>query len=200
MPSWDRFIVELKSKYLLCFSKVEIEKSEPIVRERVRRRKVPYKIPEINDYTMVNGESRSKVSIETNDLPAVSGGLWTDEDLYELSQMVNKFPAGTSDRWQKVAKAMHRPVPEVAYMANKMKENGYKVPTPGETVDPITLEPKKIKTRATEDSESSENLWTQVQQKALENALMKFPKGSTDNRWDKISKCVPNKTKVSILY
>lgn len=145
----------------------------------------------------MNGDSRAKVNTETNDPPVVSGGLWTDEDLYELSQMVNKFPAGTSDRWQKVAKAMHRPVPEVTYMANKMKENGYKVPTPGETVEPINQEPKKIKTRATEDVESSENSWTQVQQKALENALVKFHKGSTDNRWDKISKCVPDKTKVS---
>lgn len=145
----------------------------------------------------MNGDSRAKVNTETNDAPVVSGGLWTDEDLYELSQMVNKFPAGTSDRWQKVAKAMRRPVPEVSYMANKIKENGYKVPTPGETVEPITQEPKKIKTRATEDVESSENSWTQVQQKALENALIKIPKGSTDNRWEKISKCVPDKTKVS---
>lgn len=112
--------------------------------------------------------------------------------------MVNKFPAGTSDRWQKVAKAMHRPVPEVAYMANKMKQNGYKVPTPGENIEPINEEPKKIKTRAAENLESDEHVWTQIQQKALENALVKFPKGSTENRWEKISKCVPNKTKVSI--
>lgn len=129
----------------------------------------------------------------------VAGGLWTDEDLYELSQMVNKFPPGTSDRWQKVAKEMQRPATEVAFMANKMKQNGYKVPNPGETVESvITEEPKKIKTRATENLESSESSsWTQIQQKTLENALVKFPKGSTENRWEKISKCVPNKTKVN---
>lgn len=177
---------------------MEYEKPEPVIRERIRRRKVPYKIPEINDYSNSNGDTRGKVNAETNDPPAVSGGLWTDEDLYELSQMVNKFPAGTSDRWQKVAKAMNRPVPEVAYMANKMKQNGYKVPTPGETIEPIDEEPKKVKTRAIENLETDENVWTQIQQKALENALVKFPKGSTENRWEKISKCVPNKTKVSI--
>jgi len=114
--------------------------------------------------------------------------------------MVNKFPPGTSDRWQKVGKAMQRPVLEVAFMANKMKQNGYKVPTPGETVESINEEPKKVKTRATDNLETSdENSWTQIQQKTLENALIKFPKGSTENRWEKISKCVPNKTKVSVL-
>lgn len=112
--------------------------------------------------------------------------------------MVNKFPPGTSDRWQKVAKAMKRPVPEVAFMANKMKQNGYKVPNPEEIVESvITEEPKKIKTRATENLESSNSSWNQMQQKALESALVKFPKGSTENRWEKISKCVPNKTKVN---
>lgn len=173
---------------------MEYEKPEPVIRERVRRRKVPYKIPEINDYPTSNGETRGKINSEKIETPAVSGGLWTDEDLYELSQMVNKFPPGTSDRWQKVAKVMQRPVPEVAYMANKMKQNGYKIPTTNETV--ITEEPKKIKTRGTENLESIDSSWSQVQQKSLENALIKFPKGSTDNRWEKISKCVPNKTKV----
>lgn len=179
---------------------MEYEKPEPIIRERVRRRKVPYKIPEINDYASTNGDTRGKTHTEKVDTSAVAGGLWTDEDLYELSQMVNKFPPGTSDRWQKVAKAMQRPVPEVAFMANKMKQNGYKVPNPGETVESvITEEPKKVKTRATENLESSDSSWTQIQQKTLENALVKFPKGSTDNRWEKISKCVPNKTKVNIF-
>jgi len=177
---------------------VEFEKPEPVIRERIRRRKTPYKIPEINDYKNTNGDTRGKVNTENSDTPAVAGGLWTDEDLYELSQMVNKFPPGTSDRWQKVGKAMQRPVPEVAYMANKMKQNGYKVPTPGETIEPE--EPKKVKTRAAENLDSTESSWTQIQQKTFENALIKFPRGSTDNRWEKISKCVPNKTKVSLKF
>lgn len=144
-------------------------------------------------------DTSGKINADKSDPPVVAGGLWTDEDLQELSQMVNKFPPGTSDRWQKVAKAMQRPVPEITYMANKMKQNGFKLPTPGETVEPvITEEPKKIKTRATENNESSDSSWTQIQQKTLENALIKFPKGSTENRWEKISKCVPNKTKVSL--
>lgn len=176
---------------------MEIEKPELVVRERVRRRKIPYKIPEINDYTRNNiaGDTHEKVTVEKNETPAIAGGLWTDEDLLELSQMVNKFPPGTSDRWQKVAKAMQRPVPEVTYMANKMKQIGYKVPNSSEIV--TTEEPKKVKTKATENLESNDSSWTQTQQKTLENALIKYPKGITENRWEKIAKCVPNKTKVS---
>lgn len=178
---------------------MNIEKPEPVIRERIRRRKVPYKIPEINDYTNSNSDVHGKINTDKNDTPMVVGSLWTDEDLNELSQMVNKFPAGTSDRWQKIAKAMQRPVPEVTYMANKIKQSGYKVPTLDNLVDStITDEPKKIKTRAPENLESGDSSWTQVQQKALENSLIKYPKGSTENRWEKISKCVPKKTKVCI--
>lgn len=46
---------------------------------------------------------------------------------------------------------------------------------------------------------SSEAVWSQVQQKALENALAKYPRGGASDRWDKISKSVPDKTKVHLL-
>ncbi|XP_045714133.1 dnaJ homolog subfamily C member 1 [Phyllostomus hastatus] len=47
---------------------------------------------------------------------------------------------------------------------------------------------KKERSRATEEP------WTQNQQKLLELALQQYPKGSSD-RWDKIAKCVPSKSK-----
>lgn len=179
-----------------------IEKPEPVIRERIRRRKVPYKIPEINDYGSIsNGDLLGKTNIEKNETTLVVGSLWTDEDLNELSQMVSKFPAGTSDRWQKIAKAMQRPVPEVTFMANKIKQSGYKLPTSDSTdstsVDSaITDELKKTKAKPLEYLESGDSSWSQLQQKSLENALIKYPKGVTENRWEKIAKCVPKKTKV----
>ncbi|XP_027784372.1 dnaJ homolog subfamily C member 1 [Marmota flaviventris] len=47
---------------------------------------------------------------------------------------------------------------------------------------------KKERTHATEEP------WTQNQQKLLEMALQQYPKGASD-RWDKIAKCVPAKSK-----
>ncbi|XP_055970511.1 dnaJ homolog subfamily C member 1 [Sorex fumeus] len=41
---------------------------------------------------------------------------------------------------------------------------------------------------------TTEEPWTQSQQKLLELALQQYPKGSSD-RWDKIAKCVPSKSK-----
>ncbi|XP_078283836.1 dnaJ homolog subfamily C member 1 isoform X2 [Rhinoraja longicauda] len=43
-------------------------------------------------------------------------------------------------------------------------------------------------------SEETVELWNQNQQKLLELALQQYPKG-TSERWDKIAKCVPGKTK-----
>ncbi|KAJ7322254.1 hypothetical protein JRQ81_018541 [Phrynocephalus forsythii] len=49
-------------------------------------------------------------------------------------------------------------------------------------------------TRKRERCRSSEDLWTQNQQKLLELALQQYPKG-TEERWDKIAKYVPGKSK-----
>ncbi|XP_062423698.1 dnaJ homolog subfamily C member 1 [Rhea pennata] len=48
--------------------------------------------------------------------------------------------------------------------------------------------------RRKEKSRVSEEFWTQNQQKLLEMALQQYPKGTSD-RWDKIAKCVPGKSK-----
>lgn len=58
-------------------------------------------------------------------------------------------------------------------------------------------EPKKVKTKGGKvGEEGDESTWTQVQQKAFEQALATYPKGSASDRWEKIAKCVPGKTKV----
>lgn len=57
----------------------------------------------------------------------------------------------------------------------------------------------KVKTRAekTDLAAGSDEAWNTIQQKALEKALKQFPKG-TDQRWDRIAKAVPEKTKVMV--
>lgn len=125
--------------------------------------------------------------------PPVSGGLWTDDDLAELVRLVKKFPPGTAARWEKVANAMGRTVAEVTHMAKKVKEDGYRVTSAGATTESEPQKPSKVKTRVAVEVDNQE--WSQVQQKALEAALTKYPKGGNPDRWDKIAKCVPGKTK-----
>ncbi|PSN38357.1 hypothetical protein C0J52_06932 [Blattella germanica] len=100
---------------------------------------------------------------------AVSGGLWTDDDLAELVRLVKKFPPGTPARWEKIASNMGRSVSEVTHMAKKVKEDGYRVAA-SEPVESEPPKPTKVKTRAAEAEVAPE--WSQVQQKALEAALI----------------------------
>lgn len=67
---------------------------------------------------------------------------------------------------------------------------------PGESVEEFSGEekPKKVKTRIENTVTNAE--WSQEQQKALEVALTKYPKGASVDRWEKIANCVEGKTKV----
>ncbi|XP_075969963.1 uncharacterized protein F54F2.9 [Anticarsia gemmatalis] len=133
------------------------------------------------------------VPVKQSTAPVISGGLWTDDDLAELVRLVKKYPGGTAERWERIAETMCRSVPEVTHMAAKLKENCYKIPGQ-EPEQPVVVEPpKKVKTRKTE--EVSAGNWSQTQQKALEAALAKYPKGGAGDRWQKISNAVPGKTK-----
>nr|CAD7454811.1 unnamed protein product [Timema tahoe] len=143
----------------------------------------------------------------------VSGGLWTDDDLVELIRLVKKFPPGTPSRWEKVGSAMNRSVGEVTHMAKKVKDDGYRVGKPEGEIEedsPDDDKRRKVKTKggklgakllgseedgSDEGEGEKEPVWGQPQQKALEIALIKFPKGGTQDRWEKIAKCVPGKTK-----
>lgn len=79
-------------------------------------------------------------------------------------------------------------------MANKMKENCYKLPNEQDE-EPVQVKVKqKTKKEVTGEDENVKK-WSQTQQKTLEDALAKYPKGCAE-RWDKISDCVPDKTKV----
>ncbi|KAG6461852.1 hypothetical protein O3G_MSEX012893 [Manduca sexta] len=78
-------------------------------------------------------------------------------------------------------------------MAAKLKDNCYKIPGQ-EQEEPVVEVPKKVKTRKTEEI-SPAGVWSQSQQKALENALAKYPKGGAGDRWQKIAAAVPGKTK-----
>lgn len=172
----------------------EPEIVQKVDKKIARKRKPAFVLPEGPNFEIT---PTNKQAEENSAPPPVSGGLWTDDDLAELVQLVKKFPGGTPKRWEHIAEALGRSVPEVTFMANKMKANNFKVAVEEEEVQ----QPKvKQKTRAKieEKAEEGAKKWSQSQQKALEEALLKFPKGCLD-RWDRIAECVPDKTKVSFL-
>ncbi|XP_011497522.1 PREDICTED: dnaJ homolog subfamily C member 1-like [Ceratosolen solmsi marchali] len=167
--------------------------SEPVPRGP-RRRRQGFMPPERGEraarenYKKFNNETTNQ---QATDKQRVSGGLWTDDDILELIKLVKKFPGGTMNRWEKIAEIMNRTVNEVTHMAKKVKDEGLK---PNQQKDESAIEEsKKVKTRAEVIENTSE--WSQEQQKALEIALLKYPKGSSLDRWEKISSYIEGKTK-----
>ncbi|KRT78176.1 Chaperone [Oryctes borbonicus] len=172
--------------------KEEVEEEVITEPKPVRRRKPAFVLPEGPTFEatpvipVIESEQQNSVPL--------SGGLWTDDDLEQLIVLVKKIPGGTPGRWDLIAEALRRTVPEVTYMANKMKSNGYKLPSQVEEV----IEQPRVKQKTKGGKLGGElpqsSVWTQSQQKALEDALLKYPKGSLE-RWERIAECVLNKTK-----
>lgn len=90
---------------------------EPAEKVRtVKRRKVGFVPTERSDSELPpwpDQQSRNHTLVEdkVRTPPAsmpVSGGLWTDDDLAELIQLVKKYPGGTTERWERIGDAMNR--------------------------------------------------------------------------------------------
>ncbi|KAJ8683256.1 hypothetical protein QAD02_019048 [Eretmocerus hayati] len=165
---------------------------EPIPRGPRRRRQAFTPQERGSRTTRENHEKPNHTLHQVPEKPKVSGGLWTDDDIFELIRLVKKFPGGTQDRWEKIADLMNRSVSEVTHMAKKVKDEGLKPGQPSEEVQGEE-QPKKVKTRA--EAVESTTEWSQEQQKALEAALLKYPKSGSTDRWDKIAACVEGKTR-----
>ncbi|KAI5729595.1 hypothetical protein M8J76_004372 [Diaphorina citri] len=185
-------------------SSEESEQEVELSRGPRKRRGKGFVLPEVSssgETTPVKSARPSRPSpVETPAVP-LSGGLWTDDDLIELIRLVKKYPQGTPNRWERIAEQMRRSVGEITFMASKIKEDGYKIPNQNEDKAEVNLEDdvKKVKRRADDDSEaklaSTMKAWTSTEQKALENALKKFPKGCLGDRWEKIANSVPGRSK-----
>lgn len=188
---------ELMKKLILERQQQKADRKEGLRKRKEERAKLPEKTDEeLAAYSATIIKHKGNEEIKTK-VP-ISGGLWTDEDLHELTRLTKKYPGGTVDRWEIIAEAMHRNVSEVTFMAYKLKDNVYQ--TPGETerlMESINKElTKKIKTKSADvDTATAEKVWTQEQQKALEAAIQKYPKGGNEDRWSKIANSVPGKNK-----
>lgn len=117
-----------------------------------------------------------------------SAGAMEDE---EQETAAGEQEPGTTEgrprrrRSARVAEAVARVEPEEKLRGKRQKD--FDISEQNDSSD--EEKQKKERTRAAEEA------WTQSQQKLLELALQQYPKGASD-RWDKIAKCVPSKSKV----
>lgn len=170
----------------------EEPEAPPVKSKTVRKRNKGFVVPEGPNFETTFNNSNDSVNSSAPPLVS-SGGFWSDDDLAELVKLVKKYPGGTQGRWETIAEVMGRSVPEVTYMANKMKENCFKLPN--EQEEEVQIKVKQKTKKEVDSANDSVKKWNQTQQKALEDALAKYPKGCAE-RWDKIADCVPDKTKV----
>ncbi|TRY53826.1 hypothetical protein DNTS_002786 [Danionella cerebrum] len=108
------------------------------------------------------------------------------EDLLEQQQSENPSePTGAEDS---EGKALRRRVKKTAAALEERGKVRRQKDFDPSVVDNDSDEEKK------ERANGGEEMWTQNQQKLLELALQQYPRGTTE-RWDRIAKMVPDKTK-----
>lgn len=118
----------------------------------------------------------------------------------ELTRLAKKYPNGTLSRWEVIAEHMNRSVQEVTFMAARLKEPGQR-PTDSVAEAIVQEANKKAKKVVTDDKPLPTEVvtWSQEQQKLLETAIVKYPKTTVGDRWQKIANTVPGKTKEECL-
>lgn len=130
---------------------------------------------------------------------------WTDKDKSELIKAVNKFPAGTPNRWNKIADVMDRQPQDCISMDKQIRTNF----TSNNYLNNSTWSEKKTTVlnhkeapeptvKLDENFNETSDKWTQDQQAKFEKALKDFNK-DMPNRWDRIAEQVDHKTKVNQL-
>ena len=128
---------------------------------------------------------------------------WTDKDKSELIKAIVKYPAGASNRWNKIGELLNRTPQECIQMEKQMKTNfnssSYLNAATWSQTKTTVLNHKEeptISVKLDENSnETKSDDWSQEQQLAFEKALKEFNKDVL-NRWDRIAEKVSNKTKV----
>lgn len=175
-----------------------------------------------NGSHMNNGTHKHLEVIEEQNESSYSTEEWNEQATLALVKAMNKFPGGTINRWEKISAMIRRPVAEVTMKAKTLKSSSMatNVPTAlqgltgydnfgnekNDADENKNIKKKKVKlgiektvtltqqAPVVKEPKPDDLIWSQPQQRALENALLKYPKG-TDLRWEKIAEDIPGKTK-----
>lgn len=143
---------------------------------------------------------------------------WTEKELSLLAQGIAKFPGGVKDRWNIIANFVGtRSVKEIIAKANETKtatkqslgnivqiEDEFsksqqaKKKTQEISAEITKRDPSESQQQTSSSTQSTQSTdpsnWTAVEQKQLEQALVKFP-ASTPERWDQIAESIPTRSK-----
>ena len=163
-------------------------------------------------------------SEEDEEEPLITG-LWTDEESTVLVRLIKKYPAGTTDRWETIAKTMRRPLPQVTKMAEKLKNDTFtgkvsasvqgitgnedtshvgissevteKDPENGPImIGDYEVQMKKEKKKKDKATVDVKNVESWSQEQQQALELaLKENRKGTDGRWDKVANRVPGKSK-----
>jgi len=146
---------------------------------------------------------------------------WSSEDMALLIKAVNLFPAGTNQRWEVVAEFVNqhsnqtditRQPKETLAKAKEMQNSDFHLSSLKTEANQKAYENlqkgQKRDVKAVDDSEASKrtetaaeaqglnvNPWTADEQKLLEQALKTYPSSLGSERWEKISSCIPDRSK-----
>ncbi len=131
--------------------------------------------------------------------------IWTDVHKSALIKAVSRYPGGTADRWEKISKFVGKSSQQCIEMEKKLRTNFQASSSLNKTIgtsiqDAQSLISDDIMTMRDSDCEDdNKTIWSQDQQKLLENALKVVDKNVAD-RWERIAVMVPGKTKVIFLF
>ncbi|GMR41878.1 hypothetical protein PMAYCL1PPCAC_12073, partial [Pristionchus mayeri] len=111
-------------------------------------------------------------------------GVWSSEEMAELVKLATtKFPPGMGARWQHMSKALGRTVEDVTTAARRIKH---------------FQASEELSARQSIKVEDRSGEWSKEEQKLLEGALVKYPKG-TEERWERIAEELPGRTKEEVV-
>lgn len=196
---------------------VEEVDEEPVVQmnggNRRRNRK------EMNsEHMKLNPESVEKSNIkaavnstDSNSIPEepiqqINKTGWTDQDKNELIKAINKCPAGTQNRWNKIGDMLNRSAADCINMDKQLKSNfssnnhlNASTWTDTKTVlnrkeEPLPSVNLDENSNIDETMQGKKEVWSQEQQRLLEEALKSIGKDNS-NRWERIAEKVPEKSK-----
>ncbi|GLJ43373.1 hypothetical protein SUGI_0900990 [Cryptomeria japonica] len=152
---------------------------------------------------VVSEDSRvSKASEDSRVSRVLSNEEWSAEEVELLKKQLAKNPPGKPGRWEAIAEAFGGSI-TVECIIKKAKSLGEKKPVDDDSYSKF-LEHRKVLDRPVLSEPDKAPIleekmgWSDVEDKALLNALKAFPK-DTNMRWDKIAAAVPGKSKTQCM-